>query len=359
MTGALCRSKPCIAKISISFATPPCAKIHLVIALKDLQKVVDNKTVLNIKSLALHSGEIAALVGAVDSGRDILFDLLTGRTRPTTGTVRIAGLDPYAERADFSRRVGVLFEEDNLYKRQSALSNLEFYARLHRLPRARAREVLEKVGLGDQAGSSVDKLSSSLSRRLAFGRAILHNPQVLILMEPFAKCDDTSINLLSSLVRERADSGAALFILADDPAGLEEPCGTIYRLEHGLIVEAYEPQEAQQRGMPFMIPARLEEKIILVDPGDILFIFAQGDHTYLQTSEDCLPTQFTLVELERRLARSGFFRAHRGYLVNLQHVKEVIPYTRDSFSLRLKDSAGTKIPLSKTAARELRELLGY
>ena len=64
-------------------------------------------------------------------------------------------------------------------------------------------------------------------------------------------------------------------------------------------------------------------------------------------------------ELEQRLSRSGFFRAHRGYLVNLQHVKEVIPYTRDSYSLRLKDPEGTKIPLSKTAARELRAILGY
>jgi ABC-2 type transport system ATP-binding protein len=329
------------------------------IALKDLQKVVDNKTVLDIKSLELHNGEIAALVGAVDSGRDILFELLTGRTRPTTGTVRVADLDPYIERGNFSRRVGVLFEEDNLYKRQSALSNLEFFTRLHRLPRIRAREVLEQVGLGDQADSSTDKLSSSLARRLAFGRALLQQPRVLLLSEPFARCDEVSIQLLSRLVREQAHSGVTVLILVDDPIGFEELCDTVYRMEHGFIVETYDPHEAQRSGMPFMIPARQEEKIILVDPGDILFIFVQGDRTFLQTVDVCLPTQFTLTELEKRLARSGFFRAHRGYLVNLQHVKEVIPYTRDSFNLRMKDPAGTKVPLSKTAARELRELLGY
>ncbi|MBN2392497.1 MAG: LytTR family transcriptional regulator DNA-binding domain-containing protein, partial [Anaerolineae bacterium] len=54
-----------------------------------------------------------------------------------------------------------------------------------------------------------------------------------------------------------------------------------------------------------------------------------------------------------------FFRAHRSYLVNLQHVKEVIPYTRNSFSLILNNEAETEIPLSKSAAAELRELLGY
>lgn len=329
------------------------------IVLKDLQKVVENKTVLDIPAFELGSGEIAAVVGPVDSGIDILFELLTGRSRPTTGEIRIADLDPYTQRERFSRRVGVLFEEDNLYKRQSTLGNLEFYTRLHRLPKSHAREVLELVGLGDQAGASAEKLSSGLARRLAFGRALLHQPQVLILAEPFAKCDEASTSLLSRLIRERADSGVAVLILAEEPASLEALCETIYRMEHGQIVEAYDPREGQRSGLPFMIPARLEDKVALVNPADILYIFAQDDRTYLQTAEDQLPTQFTLAELEKRLARSGFFRAHRGYLVNLQHVKEIIPYTRDSFSLRLKDPGETKIPLSKSAARELRELLGY
>jgi DNA-binding LytR/AlgR family response regulator len=108
-----------------------------------------------------------------------------------------------------------------------------------------------------------------------------------------------------------------------------------------------------------MIPARAEDKIVLIDPAEILYVFAQEDRTFLQTHNECLPTQFTLTELERRLSRSGFFRTHRAYLVNLQQVKEVIPYTRDSFNLRLKDAEGTMIPLSKSAERELRELLAY
>jgi len=84
-----------------------------------------------------------------------------------------------------------------------------------------------------------------------------------------------------------------------------------------------------------------------------------GGQACLHTPDASLPTHFTLNELEERLSRSGFFRAHRAYLVNLQHVKEVIPYTRNSFSLRLDDSASTVIPLSKSAAGELRDLLGY
>jgi ABC-2 type transport system ATP-binding protein len=160
-------------------------------------------------------------------------------------------------------------------------------------------------------------------------------------------------------VRELADSGTSVMIFAQDIAGLEMVCDTIYSLGQGRIIDSYGPKEEQQSQQPFLVPARDEEKIILIDPADILYVFTRADRVYLQTGNGSLPTRFTLAELERRLSRSGFFRAHRSYLVNLQQVKEVIPYTRDSFSLRLKDKDGTIIPLSRSSERELRQLLGY
>ena len=220
-------------------------------------------------------------------------------------------------------------------------------------------EVLAQVGLADHAEVRVEKLSSGLSRRLAFGRAILHDPQVLLLADPFAHCDDASVSLLSKLMRQRADARAALLITAPDNTYLTSFCDTIYRLDQGRIVDAFRPEEERRADLPFMIPARHEGSVILVHPVDILYVEAQENRAVLLTVDGHLPTQFTLTELEKRLARSGFFRAHRSYLVNLQHVREVIPYTRDSYILKLKDSQETEIPLSKSAARELRELLGY
>ena len=329
------------------------------IELEDLQKILDQGRVIDIPSLEVKAGEIAALIGAVDSGKDEVFRLLTGRIQPTSGSLRIAGLDPYHERRAFSRQVGVLFSEDNVYKRLSVLGNLQFYCRLRRLPKTRAVEVLEQVGLTDHASVNADELSPGLTRRLTFGRAILNTPEVLLLEEPFASCEQASVSLISQVLRRLAQAGTTELIFARDTASLENFCDTVYRMHQGRIVESFDPLEKQQRQRLFMVPARAEEKVILIDPADILYVFAQDDRTYLQTSEGRLPTQFTLAELEKRLSRSGFFRAHRAYLVNLQQIKEVIPYTRDSFSLRLKDSAGTEIPLSKSAERELRELLGY
>jgi ABC-2 type transport system ATP-binding protein len=181
----------------------------------------------------------------------------------------------------------------------------------------------------------------------------------LLLADPFAGCEQASIHVICQVVRSQVQSGTAVLAFTQDAANLEMLCDTIFRLEQGRIIESFDPREQLQQRRPFMIPARGEEKIILIDPADILYVFARQDRAFLQTREGSLPTHFTLAELEKRLSRSGFFRAHRGYLVNLQQVKEVIPYTRDSYNLKLKDEAGTEIPLSKSAERELRGLLGY
>jgi len=160
-------------------------------------------------------------------------------------------------------------------------------------------------------------------------------------------------------MRQLADDGTALLLLADNTANLTPLCDTLYTLERGRLVESSSPQAEPQAKLPFKIPAHLQDKVVLVNPADILYADAGDGRAFLHTAEGRLPTRFTLAELEQRLARSGFFRAHRAYLVNLQHVKEVLPYTRNSFSLRLDDAAATEIPLSKSAAAELRNLLGY
>ncbi len=327
------------------------------IELQGLQKVVGQNVILDIPSLTVDPGEVAAVVGAAGSGTEMLLELLTGRAQPTAGHVRVAGIDPAADRSSFSRRTGVLFAEDALYKQRSVRANLSFHAQLYGLPSSRVEQVLAEVGLADHAEVRVEKLPSGLARRLAFGRATLHEPQVLLLADPFARCDQASIGLLSRLVRELAEAERTVLILAPDDAHLAL-CDAVHVLERGRIVDLRQPA-AEQQFARLKIPVRLEARVALVNPGDILYALVQESRTYIQTAHERLPTQFTLTELEERLARSGFFRSHRGYLVNLQHVKEVIPYTRNSYTLILDDEAETEIPLSKAAANDLRDLLGY
>jgi ABC-2 type transport system ATP-binding protein len=181
---------------------------------------------------------------------------------------------------------------------------------------------------------------------------------VLILDELFARCDETTITLLESRVREAAEENAAVLLMASIPARLAPLCFRTYNLQQGRLLETrFETNDAGRQA--FKLPVKLEDKVVLLNPAEILYADAGEGRVFLITVEGRLPTQYTLAELEGKLSRSGFFRAHRSILVNLQHVKEVIPYTRNSFSIRLDDAEGTKIPLSKSAAAELRAFFGY
>jgi ABC-2 type transport system ATP-binding protein len=332
-----------------------------VIQIENLHKVQHGATVLDIERLIVKAGEIGAVVGARGSGKEMLLQVLTGRERPTAGRINLAGIEPSVNQQEFSQLVGVMFGVEALYLRQSVLDNLRFHARLRGLPAERARQVLDQVGLADQARTRVDKLPGGLQRRLSFGIATLHEPRVLLLEGPFERCDEASLVLLKRLIRASAAADCTVLILADNEANLIGLCDKIARLEQGKVTEISEPGSPDLAGerVPFKIPVRLEGSVALVNPADIYFVEIVEGRAFLVTAQTRLPSQYTLSELEERLARRGFFRAHRSYLVNLQHVLEVIPFTRDSFSLRINDETGTLIPLSKSAAAELRELLDF
>lgn len=324
-----------------------------------LQKTIAQATVVDIELLRVEKGQVVAVVGATSQVKTVLGQMLCGRVPPTAGTIRLAGLDPATQWEQLSRWVGLLPPENSLYPRLTARQNLTFYADLYGVSRGRADELLHQVGLMDRANERVEHLTPSMARRLALGRTLLHQPEMLILIEPFAECDATSVALLSRLIKEQS-AAAAVLIIASDKSGLTPLEPTFYRLEQGKFRrEDITPAAIPESQLPFKIPARLDGKVALVNAGDILYAATDESKTTLYTKTGPIPTHLTMSEVEQRLARQGFFRAHRTHLVNLQHIKEVVTYTRNSYTIILDDAAATEIPLSKTAARDLRELLGY
>ena len=328
------------------------------IELTHIQKVVEQATLLEIEKLHVLPGTGAALVGLTGQAKNELLDLLIGHSQPTAGTIQINGLNPAQDQSSLAQIVGILPPENNLYARLTVRRNLVFYCDLYGLEAGRADEILQQVGLSDRAQTKVEDLPVEMARRLAFGRAIIHDPALLILVDPFVDCTIQTVDLLTRLCHSLLDRGKTLFFMATEPTGLSSLCQVIHLLEQNKLVHSYDPQaEKSDKNLPFKIPARLDGKVALINPGDILYAGAEAGKTVLCTENGRVPTHLTLNEVEQRLARSGFFRAHRSYLVNLQHVTEVIAYTRNSYTLILEDSS--EIPLSKSAARDLRELLDY
>ncbi len=106
------------------------------------------------------------------------------------------------------------------------------------------------------------------------------------------------------------------------------------------------------------IPVEKRGKTILLSTDDIIYANTKNDYTFIQTYDDSYITSFTLKELEGRLQDDAFFRAHRGFIVNLHEVKEIVPMFGGSFLLRVKDSKESEIPVSRRNARKLRSILG-
>ena len=329
------------------------------IEIDNLQKIESGRTVLDLDEIKVNSGEVCAIIGAAGSGLDNLLDLLLGKSLPSKGIIQIAGLIPTKDHKNIKAQTGFLFKQNALYPEQTAEKNLLFFTSLFGLPKTRTYEILQEIGLADQAGVKVRDLSSGLARRLAFGRTILHRPKNLILQEPFQNCDEQAIAAIQNLILKEAANGGAILILNNDHSHLAGVCSREYFLKQGLIDETVENQSNPSTNLPFKIPVKLQGKVALLNPRDILFAEAQEGQALLKTTDAVYDSQFTLNELEERLSRYGFFRAHRSYLVNLQFVKEIIPYSRNSFTLRLSDAENTEIPLSKNSASELKDLLDY
>lgn len=144
---------------------------------------------------------------------------------------------------------------------------------------------------------------------------------------------------------------------------------TVYRLDdNGLKkietekVEGTESVNTEKESeIPFRfnkIPTKVNDKIVLFDPPEIDYIESNDGQSMIYIKGEVFPSTLTLTKLEERLRPFGFFRCHRSYIVNLQKVREVITWTRNSYSLILEDKNNSSVPLSKTKMASLKEMLG-
>ena len=327
------------------------------IAVEHLEKIVDNRTVLSIERWSVAAGEIAGLVGPVGSGKTTLLQILAGETAPGGGTVQVAGQDPRTIRS----RIGQVWSEDLLYDRQTVREMLSFYGGLQGIRGRAIDQALAAVHLADLAHTRTEKLAAPQKRGLALARALLPGPPVLLLDELEKGSDRETRDLFAQVLRDYAQRTPAAVVLASPDALWTAQVATrLYDLQGGLIIASATPEpEGTPPGQPFKIPARKADRVVLYNPADVLYATSRDSKTYVHTADDSAVSNLTLQELEERLSRSGFFKAHRAFLVNLQRIREVVPFTRDSFLLILDDGERTQIPLSKQAARDLQELLGY
>jgi heme exporter protein A len=181
-------------------------------------------TALRGVDLDVAAGEALALFGPNGAGKTTLIRMLSLGLRPGSGTIRIAGFDSRSRPRAIRRRVGLISHQTLLYDRLTPAENLTFFGRLYGVdgPRRRASELLDRLGLGPRAHDPVGTLSRGYQQRVSLARALVHDPDVVLLDEPFSGLDPRAAQMLRATLEDlRGRRRTVLIATHDLRQGLE------------------------------------------------------------------------------------------------------------------------------------------
>ena len=188
-----------------------------------VRKDFGDRRVLHNLDLQVGWGEIAALFGANGAGKTTLLRILAGLTRPDDGQLHIGNRRVHRGGNAARRLIGFVGHESLLYNDLTCRENLAFYGQLYSIANIdlRIQQVLEQVGLSDRRNRRVRTLSHGMQKRLSVGRAILHEPTVLLMDEPESGLDQASTETLGRLLRDWAAAGKSVLMTThSDQTGL-------------------------------------------------------------------------------------------------------------------------------------------
>ncbi|WJY89263.1 ABC transporter ATP-binding protein [Corynebacterium confusum] len=217
--------------------------------LDQLNKSYGDHRVLHDLSLNVDAGEIYGFVGSNGAGKSTTMRIALGVLSTDSGQVRLDG-----EPLDDSnrRRIGYMPEERGLYGKESLISQLTFFASLHGIPtsegKAKAGELLERLGLGERKDDKLDDLSLGNQQRVQLAASLIHSPDVLILDEPFSGLDPVAVEVMSEMLVERARSGAAVLFSSHQLDLVQRLCDRVGILSHGRLVAEGGVEELRTSG---------------------------------------------------------------------------------------------------------------
>ncbi|MBB4822994.1 ABC-2 type transport system ATP-binding protein [Sporosarcina luteola] len=328
------------------------------------EKRIHDSLIFPSFNLTVNKGQVVAVYSSVNV-REQLIHLLLGKSSLSHGEIRLDG--------SFKQTncPGFFFLHHSLYERLSVLEMLRFTKKLHH-SEVSIDDMLRLAQLDAKRAIRIKQLSFSEQKRVQFACLLIQNPSIFVLEEPDQNMDLESKRIYLSILQHLSADEKVIFILTGNLESAVTSADTVFRLDaNGLQSiqmktederdEASDPIGMVESTQPVRfekIPTKVNDKIVLFNPPEIDYIESNEGQTFLHIKGESFPCVFTLTELEERLLPFGFFRCHRSYIVNLQKVREVVTWTRNSYSLVLEDLSKSTIPLSKSKMVELKEMLG-
>ena len=207
------------------------------IEVKKLVKRFGLKTILRGADFNVQAGEFVALLGPNGAGKTTFLRILASLSRPSLGAVKVAGHRLPSEAAQVRAKLGVVSHLPLLYPELTAEENLQFYARMYGISKydQRVTEVLEMVGLENRRKDLVRTFSRGMQQRLAIGRAVIHDPEVMLFDEPYTGLDQDASEMLDDVLRSVAAQGRTVVMTSHDLTRAESLATRFDVLTRGVI----------------------------------------------------------------------------------------------------------------------------
>ena len=211
--------------------------LNTMITVKKLVKRFGLKIILRGLDFTVEPGEFVALLGPNGAGKTTFLRILASLSRPSMGEVSIAGHKLPQEAAQVRSKLGVVSHMPLLYPDLTAEENLQFYARMYGVIEAAPRitEVLNMVGLEHRRKDLVSTFSRGMQQRLAIGRSIIHDPEVVLFDEPYTGLDQDASSMLDEVLHSVAAKGRTVVMTSHDLARAEDLATRFDILSRGVI----------------------------------------------------------------------------------------------------------------------------
>jgi ABC-2 type transport system ATP-binding protein len=245
-------------------------------------------------SFEVGRGEIFGLLGPNGAGKTTTIRMLTGLTKPTSGTAIVVGRNCVRESLGVKERIGVVSEVSNLYNEMSAWENLMFIGELYGVEKstrtARAKELLEAFQLFKRRRDRMGTYSKGMKRRVRIAAALIHNPEVLFLDEPTSGLDVQSSRLIRSILNELNKKGTTVFLTTHYIEEADQLCNRVAIIQEGRIVIEDSPEKlkASLQGEHILEVAFSKDALgigtLLQTNGSVVDVSREGDKYRLRTT---------------------------------------------------------------------------
>ncbi|MFL5663600.1 MAG: ATP-binding cassette domain-containing protein [Ktedonobacteraceae bacterium] len=220
------------------------------IEITDLYKNFGTVRAVDHLSLTVRQGEIFGLLGPNGSGKTTTINMISGLSTPTSGEVRVMGYDVRREARQVRRILGAVPQETALYEELTAWDNMDFHADLFGIPRKEKKEritrMLELVQLMERRNSRVGTFSGGMKRRLALGRALLHDPQLIYLDEPTLGVDVQARRAIWDYILSLRDQGKTVLITTNYLEEAQALCERLAIIDRGKLIVVDTPDHLKQ-----------------------------------------------------------------------------------------------------------------